>query len=610
MKRKAPVVKRQAAAVKRKPAAVKRQPPKAKRKRPAAKARRRPAKRQPRAQGPVAEVRPAPPAEWIRTPSDAEAVRQGCWVDFEAAARVRRFFEKLLRHSKGEFSGQPFKLAAWQYQDVIAPLFAWKRADGTRRFRVAWIEVPKKNGKSTLSSGLSLYLLTGDSEAGAEVYNGAVDKNQAAIVFDEAANMVASSPMLKQMLEVINSRKRIVVRQKPAWMQALSADVESKEGLNAHGVIFDEIHAQKNRRLWDTLRDAGAMRRQPLIVVITTAGAGREGIAWELHEYATRVRSGDVIDPTWFVGIWAADEKDDWTDPAVWRKANPSMDLTIREEEMAERCRQAQASTGEENNFKRRRLNLWVEQVVRWLKMDRWRANAADVTDPAAWRRERLHALARASCVGGLDLGATGDLTALALLFGNEADGYDLLPWFWAPELGSWRQNGTYRELYQAWMREGYISVTTGGERGFRDWTDYAAVRKDINTLGDRYGIEELAVDRLFQGNETVMNLAADGFNVVPFGQGFMSMAAPTKKFEELVLAGKLRHGNNPVLAWMAANASIRTDDAGNMKPVKPERNSPLKVDGIVAAIMALGRKMARPPKRQSVYAKRGVMRL
>lgn len=316
--------------------------------------------------------------------SDKAAIELGCHWDGNneaeppSAVRVRTFFENFLRHSKGQFAGVPFTFLDWQWDKVIRPLFGWKRKDGTRRFRKGYIEVPKKNGKSSLCSGLSLYLLVGDNEPGAEVYNAAADIAQASIVFGEAANMVEASPALKSRMEVVRSKKQINCPSTRSWYKALSADVKTKEGLNIHGLIFDELHAQPTREMWDTLTYGGAARRQPLFLSITTAGYDRDSICWEQHEYARGVLEGRIVDPWFFPLIYAADESDDWTSPDTWRKANPSLNVregespTMDISDFEAACREAQQSPAKQNSFRRYRLNQWTEQDVRWLDLARW----------------------------------------------------------------------------------------------------------------------------------------------------------------------------------------------------------------------------------------------
>jgi phage terminase large subunit-like protein len=517
----------------------------------------------------LADARAQGWSDWIRTEADERAVLDGCVFDLAAAERVRTFFRKFLRHSKGQWAGKPFELLDWQWEWIIAPLFGWKRADGTRRYRRGYIEVPKRNGKSTLFSGLSLYLLAGDREAGAEVYSAAVDRDQASIVYNEAANMVEVSPALASRLSVVRSTKRITFQRTRSFYKALSADVPAKEGLNAHGVLIDELHAQKNRDLWDTLRYAGASRRQPLNLAVTTAGYDRMSICWEQHEYARQVLEGTIHDSAFFPYIAAAAPEDDWTSAEVWQKANPSFGITVNSDQFAEDCREAQESPAKENSFRRYRLNQWTEQDVRWLSMEKWDACAAVPTD-----------LEGRDCFGGLDLSSTTDLSAFVLVF--PADGwFDVLAYFWVPEEGARRRARRDRVPYQDWIREEYIEATPG------EAIDYDRIRAKIQELGEKYRILSIAIDR-WNATQLATQLQGEGFEIVAFGQGYASMTWPTKKLEEVVLSGRLRHGGNPVLRWMAGNVSIETDAADNWKPSK--KKSRERIDGVVALIMALER--------------------
>lgn len=525
---------------------------------------------------------------WIRTPADELAVENGCWFDIDAAERVRHFFRRFLRHSKGQWADKPFELLDWQWQDVVAPLFGWKRTDGTRRYRRGYVEVPKKNGKSTLFAGLSLYLLTCDSEPGAEIYSAAVDRDQASIVFNEGANMVDRSPHLTSRLSVIRSTKRIVDHRSRSLYRALSADVPAKEGINAHAVLIDELHAQRTRDLWDTLRYAGASRRQPLHLSITTAGFDRHSICYEQHDYALKVLDGTVKDAAFFAYIAAAGNKDDWTAPEVWRKANPSFGVTIDAEQFAEDCREAQESPAKENSFRRYRLNQWTEQDVRWMSMQKWDACADEVGD-----------LSGRTCFAGLDLSSTTDVSALVLVFPND-DGYSVLPFFWVPEEGARQRERRDRVPYGDWVREEFMEATPG------EVVDYDRIRNRINELGKQYYISQVAIDR-WNATQLATQLAGDGFEMIAFGQGYASMSAPTKKLEEVVLARRLRHGGHPVLRWMAGNVSIEQDAADNWKPSK--KKSCERIDGIVALVMGLDL-AAREDNSRSIYETPGSLAL
>ncbi len=523
--------------------------------------------------------------DFVESKADELAYDEGCRLDIKAADRVRFFFLTFLRHSKSEWAGKPFELLDWQWHGIIKKLFGWKRADGTRRYRKGGIWVSKKNGKSAIASGLSLYMLVGDGEAGAEVYNAAADRDQAGIVYNESANMVEASPALSSRLSLVRSQKRIVYPAQHAWLKALSADVPTKEGVNWHFLEFDELHAQQSRALWDTLAYGGAARRQPLMLSISTAGYDRDSIGYEQYRYAKDVLAGLILDTSFFAYIAEAEEGDDWKDPAIWKQANPSLGITIKETELAESCREAQASPAKENAFRRYRLNQWTEQDVRWLSLDRW--DACGIDSPSEWLSHVAEALDGRECYAGLDLASTTDIAALVLLF-PDGDSYDVLPYFWVPEQASKERERRNRVRLTEWIRSGLIEQTPG------DVIDYDRIRTKIGEIGQKVRIREIAIDR-WNSTQLATQLQGDGFEVIGFGQGFASMTAPTKELEALVLSGRIRHGGNAVLRWMAGNVSVEQDAAGNLKPSK--KKSTEKIDGIVALVMALGRAMVTEPE-------------
>lgn len=492
-----------------------------------------------------------------------------------------------MQHVKGELAGEPFKLDQWQAA-IVGAMFGWKRPDGTRRFRTVYIEVPRKNGKSTLCAGLALYLLYADGEPGAEVYSAAAEREQASIVFDVARQMVDAEPILRQHAKVF--RKSIAIEKAAATYKVLSADAYTKHGLNAHGIIFDELHAQPNRELWDVLTTSTGARAQPLTVAITTAGYDRNSICWEVHDYACKVRDGIIEDGSFMPVIYAAGEEDDWTLSATWAAANPGLGISLREDYLATEAAKAGELATFQNTFRRLHLNQWTEQAVRWLPMDRWDEMNAPLAD-----------LAGRPCWGGLDLASTTDIAALVLVFPDDAGGYDVLPRFWIPAENSRAREKRDRVPYPTWVTEGHITATPG------DVIDYDHIRADINALGELHDIREIAVDR-WNATQLVTQLDGDGFSVAMFGQGYRSMSAPSKELEALVLGRKLRHAGNPVLRWMAANVAVEMDPAANIKPSK--RRSSERIDGIVALVMALARATAGATEAGSVYDDRGMIEL
>jgi phage terminase large subunit-like protein len=525
------------------------------------------------------------------TKSNGRKKSSGFYFDEQAADLAVMFFEKLLIHVKGEWAGEPFILSSWQRDDIIRPLFGWKRkSDGTRRYRRAYIELPRGNGKSTLVAGIALLLVFVDDEPGAEVYGAASDREQAAIVFDLAKQMVEASPVLSHRAETY--KRSVVVPSSASVYRVLSADVKTKHGFNAHGVIADELHAWPSRELWDVLTTGTRSRRQPLVVAITTAGYDRESICWEQHEYARQVLEGIIVDDEFFAYVRAADEEDDWTDPKTWRKANPGLGVTVKEEYLAAECKRAQLTPAYLNTFLRLHLNRWTQQDVRWLPLEAWDDCDAEVD-----------VVVGQAGFGGLDLASTVDIASFLLDFPPGPDDPELhtvLPFFWIPEENMRERALRDRVPYDAWVRQGFIKATPGNV------IDYAQIVADIVELGKRFHIREIAFDR-WGAIQMSQQLEAEGFTMVAFGQGFASMSGPTKELLRLTLDKKIAHGGHPVLRWMADNMMVTTDPAGNMKPDK--KKSREKIDGIVALIMALDRAI-RQGESGSVYETRGLVTL
>jgi phage terminase large subunit-like protein len=506
----------------------------------------------------------------------------GTWFDAREADRVVRFIETLCRHAKGEWAGQLLKLERWQKERIIRPLFGWKRPDGTRRYRKAYIEVARKNAKSTLGAALAVYLTTSDGEDGAEVYSAAADRDQAAIIFEIARFMVEHEPALSDRCRVF--RRSIVYPATASRYEVLSADVPTKHGKNAHAILFDELHAQPNRELYDVLNTSTGARRQPLMVMMTTAGFDRNSVCWETHDYAQKVLDGTVDDPYFLPVIYAADREDDWTDPRVWAKANPNMGVSIKRQYLVEECKRAQESPAYENTFRRLHLNQWTEQSVRWMPMEDWRACGAAVSEAALLGRP---------CYTGLDLASTMDLTAMVHVFPDDAGGYDILPRFWVPEETLEARTQRDLGLYRQWVAAGWLRTTPGNV------TDYGFIRRDLLEDASKFQIQQIGYDP-WNATQTAIELSeGDGLPMVEVRQGWRSMNEPLKELLRLVRSRQIRHGAHPVLDWMAGNMVVKTDPSGNIRPDK--QKSTEKIDGMVALTMALGRSMATGDQR-SIY--------
>ena len=503
------------------------------------------------------------------------AVKAGIdyYYDPAAAKRVVDFFETFLHHSKGKWAGKPFTLLDWQREDIVEELFGWLRVkDDLRRYRMAYVEVPKKNGKSTLLSGIGLYLLVADGERGSEVYGCASDRQQASICYREAAECVRQSPHLAKRLEVIESRKTITFVATSSVYRVLSADGFRAEGLNIHGLLFDELHAQRDRRLFDALRYGGAARDQPLLMSISTAGYDRTSICYEQRAYAERVIADWTADPTFMAYVRCAEAEDDWKSPDVWRKANPSFGITIKEDDFAAEAKEAELSTSKLNSFLRYRLNVWTSQDTRWLKPETWQA--CNGGPP--------HDLAGRECFCGLDLASTYDTSAFVAVFPCDDGSVDVLVRFWIPNDNMVEREKRDRVPFQQWVTGGFVNATSGNV------TDYDVIRRDIVEFSQQHGIKKLALDR-WNATQLANQLQGDGINVALWPQGFAGMNAPSQLLSTLLSAGKLRHAGQPVLQWMAGNVAIRQNADGHIRPVKPKENSHERVDGIIALVMALG---------------------
>lgn len=495
----------------------------------------------------------------------------------EPGEKAVRFFAKLA-HIKGEWAGQRFELEDWQKDDIIRPLFGTLNPDGYRQYRTALIGMPRKSGKSTLAAGIALKLTFADGEPGAEVYSAAADREQAGIVFETAKKMVMSSRQLMSVQPRIYKRV-IEVPHTGSTYRVISADAYLHHGLSPHGVIFDELHVQPNRKLWDVLTSGQGARRQPLVLAITTAGNDPASICAELYRYGSQVRDGVIDDPSFFFRWWGADRADDWTDEAVWEKANPNLDVSVSRSFLRSESRQACQTPARQNTFRQLYLNQWVQQATRWLDLRAWDATAGMVVEDQLVGRR---------CYGGLDLASASDIAALCWDFPSPDGSHDVLWRFFLPEERLGPMDERTAGAASVWARQGWLTVTEGNV------LDYRAVIEAIDRDARRFDVAELAFDR-WGMQQLRVELADAGMLVIEFGQGFASMSSPTKEWERLILDGRYRHGGNPVMRWMADNIVVRTDPSGNVKIDKAKSHE--KVDGAVAAVMALDRAM-RPPRR------------
>ncbi len=501
-------------------------------------------------------------------------------------------FINCLKHTKGIWRGVQFDLLPWQ-DIIIRDIFGTVKENNYRQYNTAYVEIPKKNGKSELAAAIALLLTCGDNEWGAEVYGCASDRQQASIVFDVAVEMVDQCPALKKRIKPVMSQKRLVYKPTNSFYQVLSSEAFTKHGLNVHGVIFDELHSQPNRELFDVMtKGSGDARMQPLFFLITTAGTDRNSICYEQHQKAVDLIDGRKIDPTFYPVIYGISEDDKWGSEDNWFKANPSLGHTIDIEKVRNAYNSAKENPAEENLFRQLRLNQWVKQSVRWMPMDKWDKCSFTVDPESLKGRE---------CYGGLDLSSTTDLTAFVLIFPpiDEEDKYNVMPYFWIPEENLVTRVRRDHVPYDVWEKQGYIKTTEGNV------VHYGFIENFIEELGTKYNIKEIAFDR-WGAVQMTQNLEGLGFTVVPFGQGFKDMSPPTKELMKLTLEEKIAHGGHPALRWCMDNIFVRTDPAGNIKPDKAKSTE--KIDGAVALIMALDRAIRNEGKDGSVYDERGIL--
>ena len=548
--------------------------------------------------------------------------RRGCWIegafwfDQIAADKAVAFFPKHLCFTKGEWAGKPFVLEQWEADDIIRPLFGWKRQDGTRRYRRCYVWVPRKNGKTELAAGIALLVLLGDGELGGEVYAIAAHEDQARIVFNQATTMVGKSETLTD--DLVPLKSSIYCPALNAAFKPLSGKAEGKHGLNTSGLIGDEIHEWKSGDLYQFVHDSEDARAQPLEFLISTAGK-KGTYGEEVWDECLKIRDGTLDDPETLVVIYAADPDDDWTDEKVWAKANPNLGVSKKLETMRANARRARQLPRLENHFKNYHLNIWTEQAVRWLPIDGVddegrKYGWAHCVGPIGWKDLDRH-LEHKRCFGGLDLSSTTDLSALVWWFPVQ-EGLDkpaLLARFFKPADLLKEHSRRDKLPYDRWVKEGAITATPGNV------VDYAFIQAQIYRDAERFRIAHvgnqnreaheggLAIDR-WNATETAVKLEQEGLPVVRFGQGYASMSAPSKELERLVLANGFHHGGHPVLHRHAQVVAVEgPDPADNIKPAK--NKSTERIDGIVATVMAIGIAMQDTGgDGPSVYSERGLL--
>lgn len=492
----------------------------------------------------------------------------------ELADHALEFIQNLT-HTTGEAAGRKFILEPWQVF-IITNLFGFVGPDGARRFSRAYIEVPRKNGKSTFASAIMLYGLLADGEAGAQVYSAATKLDQAMMVFGESVRACQAQDWLKDELVIQNSihNRRIIYGDN--LYKPLEWNPGKQDGLNTHFCVIDEYHAHPNDELYNVIYNSMGARRQPLLFTITTAGFNREGPCYKHRQYCSQVLAGALKDDSLFTVIYSLDPGDDWTDPKTWAKANPNWGVSVYPKKLEQSVNEAKELTHKEVEFKTKLLNVWTDTAQTWIADAVWSKDQPELS---------YSSLAGLECYGGLDLASTGDFCAFSLFF-PEAD--SVITRYYLPEEAVKKRNDTAGANIRDWVREGLIIETEGNV------TDYNYIKADILDLAEQFEIKEIAFDR-FNSSQLIIELQNEGLTLYPFGQGFVSMSAPTKELERLVKVGRLKHGNNPVTRWQMGNILLRRDPADNIKIDKAKSGD--KVDGPVSIVMALGTYMQEAAK-------------
>ena len=495
-------------------------------------------------------------------------------------ANVRiKFIERVCTHVKGDLAGKPFLLEEWQ-KDFIRELYGTLNEDGTRQYRTAYVQIPRKNGKSNLSAALALAELFVGGEKGAEIYCCASSREQAKIVFDVCKQMIKNSAVLSRSCRIYQNS--IVLNDSNSFLKAVAAEAGTLHGTNSSMVIYDELHTAKNRELWDVMATSMGARREPVMMTITTAGMfDPNSICYELYSYGKKVRDKVIDDDTFLPLIYEADPDDDIQKEETWRKANPNFEISITKQYFQKMAKEAKLLPSSEISFRQLHLNQWVSSLSGWITDAEWMDSAGEVD---------IEQLRGRPCYGGLDLAQVEDVCAFVLIFPFD-DVLKILPFFFVSESAVERRRNQTGGSYDNFVSRGELIVTDGNS------TDYDVIKKKIFECAEIFDIQSIAYDR-WNSNTLINQLSEQGIETDPFGQGFISMTAPIKNAEVMVKKQQLHHGGNAMLRWMVSNVVVKKDDAENVKFSKSKAGD--KIDGVVALIMAIGEKMTIEKSDQS----------
>lgn len=513
---------------------------------------------------------------------------RGLYFDENAAARVFRF-SGYCRQYEGEFAGLPLELQPWQCFE-IANIFGWLRADGTRRFRIAYIRVPRKNGKTTKIAYVACYGLLADGEGGPRIYSAATKRDQAKELYDAALAMIEQSPKLSSLVK--SYADRVVCPRNRGRLQALSKDSKSMDGLNVHYGLIDELHAHPNSAVWDVIKSARGARKQPLIIAITTAGFIPDSVDADQLDYATRVLEGAVEDDSYFALIYTVDDPEKWDQESEWIKANPNFGVSVNPDDMREQCAMAREIPTERIEFMTKKLNISVRGEAKWMNLERFIRCQADYDDQAPWNgNDEFKGVA---AWGGLDLSSVEDLTALTFTINHKGKTRTFCR-VYLPQGALDRRLAKGDKSLERYVVTGHLQIT-GGET-----VDYEFIKRDLRAALSYFQVQAVAFDR-WNSNQLVNDMLAEGAPMVEFGQGFGSMSAPMKELMIRVLNQQFEY-SNPVLHWCVANLVTESNPAGDIKPDKSKVKE--KIDVAVATIMALGVMVLVPVKKRarSIYA-------